>query len=302
MPQVTRQEIFAQAAKKLRQDFAELSVVPHSGLKGGEAEEIIRKFLQGHLPKRFDVGSGIIIDAQDKLSKQIDVIIYDAFNCPVYRASPTAAIIPSDNVAAVIEVKSRLDKERLREAFENASSVKSLVKTLPPDLPILITAQTLCFVFAFETSLTLEKLSEHYCEFAREYNLGRHIDAVMVLDKGVINLAAKPPLQPWGPLMFEGPGGAAGEGAHIGAAIAPAGEDSLDMLLRYILAHLMHFRGLIGHPGFNWMQGGKPMQMQVTYLTSLTNEKDPKLRAEKLRKYAEEVSAEFDIRPPSAEP
>jgi hypothetical protein len=100
--------------------------------------------------------------------------------------------------------------------------------------------------------------------------------------------------------MFEGPGGAAGEGAHIGAAIAAAGEDSLDMLLRYILAHLMHFRGLIGHPGFNWMQGGKPMQMQVTYLTSITNERDPKLRAEKLRKYAEEVSAEFGVRPPSA--
>jgi hypothetical protein len=190
MPQVTRQEIFAQAAKKLRQDFAELAVVPHSGLKGGEAEEIVRKFLRGHLPKRFDVGSGIIIDVQDKLSKQIDVIIYDAFNCPVYRASPTAAIIPSDNVAAVIEVKSHLDKERLREAFENASSVKSLVKTPPPDMPMLITAQTLCFVFAFETSLTLEKLSEHYCEFARKYNLGRHIDAVMVLDKGLINLAA----------------------------------------------------------------------------------------------------------------
>jgi hypothetical protein len=46
MPQVTRQEIFAQAAKKLRQDFAELSVVPHSGLKGGEAEEIIQNFFK----------------------------------------------------------------------------------------------------------------------------------------------------------------------------------------------------------------------------------------------------------------
>jgi hypothetical protein len=38
--QTTRQEIFAQAAKKLRHDFEELSAtVVHSGLKGGEAED-----------------------------------------------------------------------------------------------------------------------------------------------------------------------------------------------------------------------------------------------------------------------
>jgi len=76
------------------------------------------------LPKRFDAGSGLIIDPHDNLSKQTDVIIYDALNCPVYRASERAAIIPSDNVAAIVEVKSRIDKEKLREAFENAYDVK----------------------------------------------------------------------------------------------------------------------------------------------------------------------------------
>jgi hypothetical protein len=113
MQQVTRQQIFAQAAKKLRQDFEELSTVPHAGLKGHEAEEIVRKFLKGHLPKRFDVGSGFVIDPGDNVSKQTDLIIYDALNCPVYRASENAAIIPSDNVASVIEVKSRLGKDAM---------------------------------------------------------------------------------------------------------------------------------------------------------------------------------------------
>jgi hypothetical protein len=152
MQKVTRQQIFAQAAKKLRQDFDELSTVPHAGLKGHEAEDIVRKFLKGHIPARFDVGSGFVIDNLDNISKQTDLIIYDALNCPMYRASDNAAIIPSDNVAAVIEVKSRLDKQSMEEAFDNIREVKGLAKTKPPDIPILVATQTYCGLFAFSTS------------------------------------------------------------------------------------------------------------------------------------------------------
>ena len=62
MPEITRQSIFAQAARKLRQDFEELITIPHNALKGNEAEKLVRTFLKDHLPKRFDVGSGFIID------------------------------------------------------------------------------------------------------------------------------------------------------------------------------------------------------------------------------------------------
>jgi hypothetical protein len=52
MTHVTRKEIFAQAAKKLRHDFEELkATILHAGLKGGEAEDLVRKFLQGHCQK-----------------------------------------------------------------------------------------------------------------------------------------------------------------------------------------------------------------------------------------------------------
>jgi hypothetical protein len=129
MSKVSRQTIFAQAARKLRQDFDELSVVPHNGLKGNEAEKLVKVFLKEHLPKRFSVGSGFIIDRSDNVSKQTDVIIYDALNCPVYRASEDAAIFPSDNVAAVVEVKSCLDKKQLILSFENILATKQLAKT-----------------------------------------------------------------------------------------------------------------------------------------------------------------------------
>lgn len=311
MTQVTRKEIFAQAAKKLRADFEEVkATVLHGGLKGGEAEDLVRKFLQGHLPKRFDAGSGLVIDPHDQLSKQMDVIIYDALNCPVY-SSEKAAIIPSDNVAAIVEVKSRLDKEKMRDAFENARSVKALAKTTndspmakpigKPDLKVphpsessdrLVTLQTLCCLFVFETSLTLEKLSEHYHSGILEYGLGRHIDIVLVLDKGVIMLATKPAKAElgWNPVIMEGFGGPHAEGAHVAVATIPMKEDGLDYFLRFLLAHLIHFRAHSGHPGF-WLKDQH--QMALTYLTSITHEKDPVQREQNLRQYADEVRADF---------
>jgi hypothetical protein len=296
----TRQEIFAAAAKKLRQEFEELRNVPHAGARGFEAEELVRRFLRSHLPKRFDVGSGFIIDANNTLSKQTDVIVYDALNCPVYRASETAAIIPSDNVAAIVEVKSQLDKQRMQDAFENAAGAKSLAKTALPKLPILMTAQTYSCIFAFDTVLTLERLAEHYHEGIRKHGLGRHIDIILILDKGIITLAAQvQEFGPqWAPLTVQGFGGDQGEGSHIAVSVTPVREDSLDFFLRFLLAQLIHFRGLVAHPGFNWaQQGGKVPPSIMTYLTSVTHETDPAAKERKLREYAEQVRAQFANNP-----
>jgi hypothetical protein len=239
------------------------------------------------------------------------VIIYDALNCPVYRTSEKAAIIPRDNVAAVVEVKSRLDKEKMRDAFENARSVKDLAKTTndsllvkpigEPDLKVpnpsessnrLVTLQTLCCLFVFETPLTLERLSEHYGSGIREYGLGRHIDIVLVLDKGVIMLATKPAKSElgWHPVILEGFGGPHAEGAHVAVATMPMKEDGLDFFLRFLLAHLIHFRAHSGHPGF-WLK--EEHQMELVYLTSITHEKDPVRRDQNMRRYADEVRADF---------
>jgi hypothetical protein len=288
----TRQEIFAQAASKLRKDFDELSVVPHSGLKGGEAEALVRRFLKGHIPKRFDVTSGFIIDGRDAVSKQTDVIIYDAMNCPAYRASENASIIPNDNVAAVVEVKSSLDKERLKEAFENIWAAKALAKVRVPDPGFLVMNGTLGCVFAFNTPLKLETISDHYLELLRSRGvLGPHIDFIAVLDRGIINLVASLPSDPgWSPLVIDdGMGGARGEGAHIGIGIQEIGADTLDYFLRFLVAQLAHFRPFVPHPGWSWAKTSSGGLGRITYLTSFTNEKDPAAREARLKEYAAQV-------------
>jgi hypothetical protein len=154
------------------------------------------------LPKRFDVGAGFIIDRLDNVSKQTDVIIYDALNCPVYRASQDAGVFPSDNVAATVEVKSCLDKDQLFAAFENILATKRLAKTPPPEFPGFITAQTMGCVFAFKSSITFEKICEHYTELLRTRGIGNHIDIILVLDKGIVMVWSKPPMfNKWGDIF-----------------------------------------------------------------------------------------------------
>jgi hypothetical protein len=79
-------------------------------------------------------------------------------------------ILPRDNDAAVIEVKSKLNKDQLTDAAEKIASVKS-IKPSPiggADQPVtfsnLINSGTLGCVFAFDSYTTLETLAENLGE------------------------------------------------------------------------------------------------------------------------------------------
>jgi hypothetical protein len=289
----TRQEIFTQAAKKLRQDFEELTLVPHAASKGSEGEELVRKFLNSHLPGRFRAGAGFILDRKDQVSRQTDVVIYDALNCPVYRASDIASIFPNDNVAAIVEVKSKLDKAGVIDAAAKIAQAKALAKTAQPKTLGLVNTRTLGTVFAYESPLTMEKLEEHYHATLKEHLIGRHIDILMVLDRGIITLVGRPPREEWSLAMTDGPGGP--EGSHFGTGIVDFGSDTLDGFFRLSLSHLVFFRHRVDHPGFQVGAGKQPLI--IRYLGSVTHEKNTRKREERLKRYAEEAARELSKTP-----
>jgi hypothetical protein len=91
-------ELFKLAATKMRADFEEIKAgSPHPGEKGEEGEQIVRDFLNSHLPKRFAATSGHLIDVNSAMSHQADVLVYDQVNSPVYRAGK-GLILPNENV------------------------------------------------------------------------------------------------------------------------------------------------------------------------------------------------------------
>jgi len=300
----SRQEIMTQAANQLRQEFQSLCTVPNSQLRGKEAERILSRFLTEHLPKRFACGSGLILDKQDNVSRQTDVVIYDAMNCPIYRASEDAAIFPSDNVVSIVEVKSHLDKNELMDADDKIRLVKSLVKSKTDDTNDPSSIQTMGFVFAYNSPLTLDKIAEHYETILAEKGLGLHIDMIVVLDKGAISIAVKPPGLFWAPAIIEAIPHRLAEGSHLAVATYELGLDSLDWFWRMLLTKLSLFRGIVDHPGFNWGTDTGHDLFKVSYIGSITNETDPARRHDILSRYRQEVVEEFkhmNTNPPSRE-
>lgn len=298
MQQPTRQGIFQMAAKQLRQDFESLRTVPHAASRGGEAENLIRRFLQEHIPRRFDVGSGFIIDPRDVVSRQTDVIVYDSLNCPTYRASSTAGIYPANNVAAVVEVKSKLDGKQLGDAFDKTESVKALAKVRSVTAGEPVACQTHGSIFAFESALSLDTIAREYVKRFKDKGLGPHADVICVLDKGVVMPALWVPSAPgWGIAVLEGIGGPDAEGAHIGVAVQELGDATLDVFLRLLLTQLTLFRSMVDHPGFGWGDQLPQGMMKITYLTSVTNEQDPAKRDANLKKYRSQAVAEMSKSP-----
>lgn len=186
--------LISKAAKKLRDDFEYIRQTNvHSGEKGGETEDKVREFLNGHIPKRFHATAGFVIDVDNQMSDHQDVIIYDAQSSPVYRYEGHNQIVSADAVAAVIEVKSVLNKSQLEEAYAKIEDIKKLRKSpiggmdQKTNESALASTGTLGIILAFSTNTDLEKLAGHCIELNETYETAHRPDLIVVLDVGVIN-------------------------------------------------------------------------------------------------------------------
>ena len=205
------QELISQAGKHLRSEFELIKASnPHFAERGAEAEIILKDFLNSHLPKRFAADTGIVIDEDNNISSQTDVIIYDALNSPIYRKGERILILPNDNVASVIEVKSMLSKAEIEDASKKIASVKKLKKTpvTSADQPVtfssLITTKTLGVVFAYDSVTSLVTLAENLREINQSMPSDHWVDIVVVLDKGVIGYTMQLPFSSNFPGWFAG--------------------------------------------------------------------------------------------------
>lgn len=289
-----RDEIFIRASTRLRAEFEELRSVPHHAVRGGEAEGILREFLGRHLPRRWGVGAGFLMDRLGQLSPQSDVIVYDALNCPTYLPLDSGAIYPADNVAAVVEAKSTLDKEELVDSWNKIWNIRGQAKTPVPPTDQIVTYRTHGFVFGFQARTSLDSLASNYVDLIRTHGIGQHLDGIVVLDQGVITLASKSRQYPkWNPTLLEGFGGPSSEGAHFAVSVVHFGPHTLDYFLRILLGHLILFRHFVDYPGLEFTAPTAPKQQKLIYVTSITHETDPIRAKQNLERYAREVQEEF---------
>jgi hypothetical protein len=183
-----------------RQMEAELEAVryaiTHAGVKGAVNEEVIRRFLRNYLPSNLAIDSGFIVDTNGKISKQLDIIIYDAAKIPTFFMATGLRVIPVECVYAVVEVKTSLTVAELDGCFANMESVKILEKKALHEETGIIHSHFLYgkeytdwpimyFVFAFE-SVSLKTLATKMREYAEKAPLDKRIDSLYSLQHGLI--------------------------------------------------------------------------------------------------------------------
>jgi hypothetical protein len=102
------------------------SLFEHQGVKGEGNENVLRDLLIRFIPKRYGVGTGVVIDQHGISSRQCDIVIYDTFLYPPILSLTHSHLFPVDIVYATIEVKTTLDSQSAKEALQNVASVRRL--------------------------------------------------------------------------------------------------------------------------------------------------------------------------------
>lgn len=191
------QGLFKTVEARLHADLAEArAAVAHAPSKGAANEQAAKAFLKSRLPRTLDVSSGFLIDTNGGVSKQLDIIVYDAAKTPVLFESGDNRVIPIECAYAVIEVKTDLTLAALDLCVANMKSVKSLKKIAFYDEGAIVTPTQaygreykdwplMYFIFAFD-SAPLSSIAKRLNDSLGSSPIDMKIDCVYSLQRGCI--------------------------------------------------------------------------------------------------------------------
>jgi hypothetical protein len=118
---------FRAEQRALRAKFdAQIAGGKHTYEKGLRHEQVLIDFLREHLPPRYGVSRGEIVDSKGHVARQADVVVYDAHHAPLLQGSEGSKVFASESVYAVIEVKPKLSRTSLADAVGAVATAKAL--------------------------------------------------------------------------------------------------------------------------------------------------------------------------------
>lgn len=123
------QDLFRDLQSSLLTQLSAARSHVHPTVKGDISERAWVEMLRSHLPERYSVDSGIVLDSRGGSSDQIDVVIYDRqYSFRPFEHQGTV-YFAAESVYAVFEVKPELDMETVVYASNKAASVRRLYRT-----------------------------------------------------------------------------------------------------------------------------------------------------------------------------
>jgi hypothetical protein len=104
-------------------------IISHPGTKGDASEYCWIEMLQKYLPHPYSVAKAFVLDANGKLSEQIDIVIFDRQYSPFLFNQDGALYVPAESVYVAIEVKQDINKKSITYAGKKIASVRRLKRT-----------------------------------------------------------------------------------------------------------------------------------------------------------------------------
>lgn len=104
------------------------TLTSHNPEKGRLNETHLVNLLRRYLPPKFGVGTGFIVSGGNHVqeSSQCDIIIYDPLNNAPFYSSDAWQIYPIEMVYGVIEVKTKINKNEIRDALNKCAKLRSM--------------------------------------------------------------------------------------------------------------------------------------------------------------------------------
>ena len=186
---------------------ASREAIDHPGLKGAASEAHWRNLLETHLPRRYRVTAGVVVDCRGGQSQQIDVIVHDAHYCPLFLDEQGVSFVPAESVYAVFEAKQELTAAYLLAAGEKAASVRRLYRTSGPilDRGVVKAPRPLPRILGGVLALSpgwVEGLADNFKKALAGLGTEDRLDLGCVLGAGAFEVASD------GQLIIAGPEGA----------------------------------------------------------------------------------------------
>jgi hypothetical protein len=100
--------------------------VKHWPEDGRYKEIILKNVLKKHLPKTVSVGTGFVVDDNEKCTTQIDIIVYSNTIPPLF-CIEDFIIVAKESVLGIIEVKTKIDNGKIEEIMGKAHENGKLI-------------------------------------------------------------------------------------------------------------------------------------------------------------------------------
>ncbi len=183
-PHLTYLSALRQVAGQSRQSLH--SLVSHRGELGRITEEIIKVTLERLLPKRFSIGTGIIINSAGTASAQTDIVVYDEFFNRPLLSEYGVQVFPVECVYATIEVKSVLNSSGLRKCIDDIMLIRSIgskKRYVVETVPEVIKTPPRSYIVAFRQT----GLGRNYAQFRSKLSAllderDAHVHGVCILE------------------------------------------------------------------------------------------------------------------------